>query len=88
LNHLVLIDEVDLLPALFGEVVIPQAVFQELKQLKTTAKVQHWISHFLAWLEVRTVASVPSPALIKLGCRRTRGHLIGTRAWNQYRPSR
>lgn len=28
LNYLVLIDEVDLLPALFGEVLIPQAVFR------------------------------------------------------------
>ena len=66
LNYLVLIDEVDLLPALFGEVLIPQAVFQELKHPKTPAKVQQWISHFPAWLEVRTVASVPSPALMKL----------------------
>ena len=43
LNYLVLIDEVDLLPALFGEVLIPQAVFQELKHPKTPAKVQQWI---------------------------------------------
>jgi predicted nucleic acid-binding protein len=66
LNYLVLIDEVDLLPALFGEVLTPQAVFQELKHPKTPAKVQQWISHFPAWLEVRTVASVPIPALMKL----------------------
>lgn len=66
LNYLVLIDQVDLLPALFGEVLIPQAVFQELKHPKTPAKVQQWISHFPAWLEVRTVESVSSPALMKL----------------------
>ncbi len=66
LNYLVLIDEVDLLPALFGEVLIPQAVFQELKHPKTPAKVQQWISHLPAWLEVRTVASAPGPALMKL----------------------
>ncbi|MGA8781502.1 MAG: DUF3368 domain-containing protein, partial [Terracidiphilus sp.] len=47
-------------------VLIPQAVFQELKHPKTPAKVQQWISNFPAWLEVRTVASVPSPALMKL----------------------
>ena len=66
LNYLVLIDEVDLLPALFGEVLIPQAVFQELKHPRTSAKVQQWIGHFPAWLAVRTVASVPGPALMKL----------------------
>ena len=71
LNYLVLIDEVDLLPALFGEVLIPQAVFQELKHPKTPAKVQQWISRLPAWLEVRTVASAPAlaapgPALMKL----------------------
>ncbi len=66
LNYLVLIDEVDLLPALFGEVLIPQAVFQELKHPKTPAKVQQWTNQFPAWLEVRTVTSIPSPALMKL----------------------
>jgi len=30
LNYLVLIDEIDLLPAIFGQVLLPQAVFQEL----------------------------------------------------------
>jgi hypothetical protein len=33
LNYLVLIDEVGLLPALFGQVLLPQAVFQELQHL-------------------------------------------------------
>ncbi len=30
LNYLLLIDEIDLLPAIFGEVLLPPAVFQEL----------------------------------------------------------
>lgn len=66
LNYLVLIDEVDLLPALFGGVLIPQAVFQEVKHPKAPTKVQQWISNLPAWLQVRTVASIPSPALMKL----------------------
>jgi predicted nucleic acid-binding protein len=30
LNYLALIDEIDLLPAIFGRVLLPQGVFQEL----------------------------------------------------------
>jgi predicted nucleic acid-binding protein len=66
LNYLVLIDEVELLPVLFGQVLVPQAVFHELHHPKTPAKVQQWITHLPAWLEVRTVTSVTSPALMTL----------------------
>lgn len=56
----------DLLPALFGEVLIPQAVFQELKYPKTPAKVRQWIGNLPVWMQVRSVASQPIPALMKL----------------------
>lgn len=43
LNYLVLIDAVDLLPDLFGTVLIPEAAFKELKHPQTPAKVRDWI---------------------------------------------
>ena len=66
LNYLLLIDEIDLLPAIFGQVLLPQAVFQELQHPKTSSTVRQWMTHLPAWLEVRTVASVANPALMGL----------------------
>ena len=36
LNYLVLIDEIDLLPAIFAQVLFPHAVFEELRHPKTS----------------------------------------------------
>lgn len=66
LNYLVLIDEIDLLPAIFGRVLLPHAVFRELEHSKTSAKVRHWISRRPAWLEIRIVETVPDAALMRL----------------------
>ena len=66
LNYLLLIDEIDLLPAMFGQVLIPQTVLQELRHPKTTPAVRQWLSHLPAWLEVRTVSATINPALMDL----------------------
>jgi predicted nucleic acid-binding protein len=66
LNYLLLIDEIDLLPAIFGQVLLPHAVFQELQHPKTSPRVRQWVAQPPAWLEVRTVASAPNPALMGL----------------------
>lgn len=66
LNYLVLIDEIELLPALFGHVLLPNAVFRELQHSKTPPKVRQWIAHLPPWLEVRCVTSIPPPALMRL----------------------
>lgn len=66
LNYLILIDEVELLPVLFGKVLVPQAVFQELAHPKAPLKVREWIVRLPAWLEVHTVVSNAGPALMKL----------------------
>jgi predicted nucleic acid-binding protein len=66
LNYLLLIDEIDLLPAIFGHVLLPRAVFQELQHPKTSSVVRQWIIDLPAWLSVRTVASVSNPELTRL----------------------
>jgi predicted nucleic acid-binding protein len=66
LNYLVLIDEIDLLPAIFGQVLLPQGVFQELGHPKTSPKVSQWLADLPEWLEVRTVTSVANAALLRL----------------------
>ena len=66
LNYLVLIDEIDLLPALFEKVLIPKAVFAELLHLETSSKVRQWIAASPGWLEVCHVDQPTNPVLLRL----------------------
>lgn len=65
LNYLVLIREIELLPGLFGQVIIPQAVWAELHAPGTPEVVRDWVDSAPSWLEIRT-ASFIDPG-IKLG---------------------
>jgi predicted nucleic acid-binding protein len=61
INYLVLIDHTAVLHQLYARVIIPQAVFRELQEAGTPAKVKEWVATHLEWLEVRQV-SVPLDA--------------------------
>jgi len=63
LNYLVLIDEIELLPLLFGRVLVPTAVSRELTHPKTAAMVRKWIEDCPSWLEVRAVGPGSNPLL-------------------------
>lgn len=58
LHYLILIGEQDLLPSLFGQVIIPQAVVIELQRPETPETVRKWMSNPPAWLEIRSPASI------------------------------
>jgi predicted nucleic acid-binding protein len=53
LNYLVLIDHANLLPRLYGRVLIPHAVYEELQAAGAPASVRDWAAHHPPWLEVR-----------------------------------
>src|SRR5437870_8342452 len=55
LNYLILIGLVDVLPVLYGEVSIPEAVFAELQRDKTPQPVREWIVNRPEWLLVKQV---------------------------------
>ena len=57
LNYLVLIEEVEVLPALFGRVVVPPAVVEELQAPGAPDAVKAWIAAPPSWLEVRSPES-------------------------------
>lgn len=63
LNYLVLIEQADLLPRLFGRVLIPPAVFEELRDLETPESVRAWLAHRPSWLQVQPLCSDPDPGL-------------------------
>lgn len=50
LHYLILIDEIRILGKLFGQVVIPQAVFDELQHENTPPDVKSWIADAPPWL--------------------------------------
>ena len=53
LNYLILINQTAVLPILYGRVLIPQAVYNELQQERTPAAIKAWIANLPVWLEVR-----------------------------------
>ncbi len=66
LNYLVLIGEQELLPTLFGQIVIPEAVFRELQAAATPRAVQKWLAQGPDWLEIRKTARTPDTRLSHL----------------------
>lgn len=65
LNYLVLIGQVDLLPTLFGRVVVPPAVLRELQHSGAPDIVRSWASHPPCWIESQ--APIAQPRFEELG---------------------
>lgn len=65
INYLVLTGHIDILPTLFGQVVIPVAVLTELHHSGTPELVRQWINLPPPWLQVYTPEQVDP--LIHLG---------------------
>lgn len=59
LNYLVQIDEIDLLPTLYGNIVIPGEVFEELIHSGAPVAVSRWIRMLPRWLEIRSPRTYP-----------------------------
>jgi predicted nucleic acid-binding protein len=53
LRYLILIGREELLPALYGRVLIPVAVADELSRDNTPSEVRSWMSNRPEWLEIR-----------------------------------
>ena len=69
-NYLILIGRVDVLPELFGQILIPENVQRELGNPLGPRLVVEWISSPPAWLETRTVqdpSRVPGTPLLQAG---------------------
>ena len=64
LNYLVLIEMVEVLPALFDRVLVPPGVIEELQAPGAPDAVKAWIAAAPVWIEVRSPGSSrTSPAL-------------------------
>jgi predicted nucleic acid-binding protein len=65
LNYLALIDLQEVLPALFGRLLIPEAVWNELRSPAAPQPVKDWLDTSPGWLERRVVSGI-SAALQQL----------------------
>lgn len=54
INYLVLIEQSEILPALFERVIIPSAVRDELIRPETPEGVRNWITTMPAWMELHS----------------------------------
>ncbi len=66
LNYLVLIGQADLLTKLFGGVVIPPTVFEELQHPRTKEAVRSWVAQRPSWLTVVGLGAEPDKDLSHL----------------------
>lgn len=67
INYLVVIGEIDILPKLFVEVIIPQAVFDELNHEQAPTIVRDFINRKFSWLKIRKTEKSAESGLEKLG---------------------
>jgi predicted nucleic acid-binding protein len=65
INYLVLTGCIDVLPALFGEVIVPQSVADELQHARTPPEVHSWAAQPPPWFVVRPALQVDDQ--IRLG---------------------
>lgn len=57
LHYLILLDQTELLPRFYGQVIVPEAVLRELTSGRTPQPVREWLSKAPSWLRVQAVPS-------------------------------
>ncbi len=67
LHYLILLEKADLLEKLFGKIIIPDAVFNELRHAGTPEAVRRWIDVLPAWIEVKTPSRANFEKVKELG---------------------
>lgn len=59
INYLVLIGQINVLSTLYGRVLIPQSVYEELGALETPETVREWRANLPSWIEVPSEQFTP-----------------------------
>lgn len=66
LNYLVLINQIDLLPQLYGRVRVPESVLDELSAPETPQLVRNWATNLPEWIEVSPATLIDDGGLNRL----------------------
>jgi predicted nucleic acid-binding protein len=63
INYLVLIGHIEILPKIYGEILIPRAVYNELRDGDAPAEVGAWLSTSPGWLRISSATFGKDPLL-------------------------
>jgi predicted nucleic acid-binding protein len=63
INYLLLIGHIDILPSLFGKIILPTTVCDELKHPKAPLMVRNWAAAPPPWVDVRPVSPLEDASL-------------------------
>ena len=63
LNYLIQVDSANVLHDLFGRVLVPVAVMEELRHACAPSEVKSWLLQIPSWVEVHTIAAPQDEAL-------------------------
>lgn len=66
INYLILIDEIELLPRLYDQIIVAKSVLAELTAGSAPEKVLAWLRKKPAWLESKELSSPVDPILSDL----------------------
>lgn len=67
LHYLILLERTELLEKLFGEIIIPEAVFDEMQHEGTPESVRLWIARLPAWIEIKMPSQINLERVRELG---------------------
>lgn len=66
-RYLVVLEVTEILPALFGHVLVPPAVVSELQHASTPARVHAWCANLPPWVRIHAPCRPIDPTLSALG---------------------
>ena len=66
ISYLVLIREIDILPKIYGAVVVPETVAVELRRQSAPEAVWAWVADAPGWLQIRIPTQAPDLSLAEL----------------------
>lgn len=67
LNYLILIDEIELLPKLFGTVIVPQAVLTEMQAEGSPQAVKDWFASNPSWINIESASVIDNTIMLGAG---------------------
>ena len=67
LNYLLLMERIELLQSLYGEVILPHAVREEMSASGASAVVRSWAAHLPGWVNVMSVVHIDQTLPERLG---------------------
>jgi len=63
ISYLILIQEIQILPVLYGRILVPVSVCEELKHPRAPDAVRSWMNQQPEWFEARSPGHLPDPEL-------------------------